>query len=155
MYKRQINNRPSTDGFESDITLGAGNDGQNNYGLVVNAPLSGNWAARLALSGQQADGVIINAATGNDRGNEDSTNARFALRYEGENLDAQLTYSNFEADERAPLGSCSWHATDDPMVALGRGGVLSLATIFGTFNSVRENCLATTCLLYTSPSPRD
>jgi len=37
-----INNRPSTDGFESDITLGAGNDGQSNYGFVVNAPLSEN-----------------------------------------------------------------------------------------------------------------
>ena len=138
-----INNRPSSEAFESDITLGAGNDGQSNYGLVVNAPLSANWAARLAISGQQADGVIINSITGKDRGNEDSTNARLSLRYEGESLDAQLTYSKFEADERAPLGSCNWHATDDPMVALGRGGVLSLATIFGTFNSVRENCLAT------------
>ena len=54
-----INNRPSSEAFESDITLGAGNDGQSNYGLVVNAPLSANWAARLAISGQQADGVII------------------------------------------------------------------------------------------------
>ncbi len=139
-----INNRPSTDGFESDITLGAGNDGQSNYGLVVNAPLSENWAARLSLSGQQADGVIINSFTGSDRGNEDSTNTRFALRYQGEKLDALLSYSNFEADERGPLGSCEWHATDDPFVALGRGGVLSLATIFGTFNSVRENCIGTT-----------
>jgi iron complex outermembrane receptor protein len=139
-----INNRPSTDGFESDITLGAGNDGQSNYGLVVNAPLSENWAARLSLSGQQADGVIINSFTGKDRGNEDSTNTRFALRYQGEKLDALLSYSNFEADERGPLGSCEWHATDDPFVALGRGGVLSLATIFGTFNSVRENCIGTT-----------
>ena len=139
-----INNRPSTDGFESDITLGAGNDGQSNYGLVVNAPLSENWAARLSLSGQQADGVIINSFTGKDRGNEDSTNTRFALRYQGDKLDALLSYSNFEADERGPLGSCEWHATDDPFVALGRGGVLSLATIFGTFNSVRENCIGTT-----------
>jgi iron complex outermembrane receptor protein len=139
-----INNRPSTDGFESDITLGAGNDGQSNYGLVVNAPLSENWAARLALSGQQADGVMINSFTGKDRGNEDSTNARFALRYQGDKLDAQLSYTNFEADERGPLGSCTWHATDDPFVALGRGGVLSLATIFGTFSSVRENCIGTT-----------
>ena len=139
-----INNRPSTDGFESDITLGAGNDGQSNYGLVVNAPLSENWAARLALSGQQADGVMINSFTGKDRGNEDSTNARFALRYQGDKLDAQLSYTNFEADERGPLGSCTWHATDDPFVALGRGGVLSLATIFGTFDSVRENCIGTT-----------
>lgn len=139
-----INNRPSTDGFESDITLGAGNDGQSNYGLVVNAPLSENWAARLSLSGQQADGVITNSFTGKDRGNEDSTNTRFALRYQGEKLDALLTYSNFEADERGPLGSCEWHATDDPFVAVGRGGVLSLATIFGTFNSVRENCIGTT-----------
>jgi iron complex outermembrane receptor protein len=139
-----INNRPSTDGFESDITLGAGNDGQSNYGLVVNAPLSENWAARLSLSGQQADGVITNSFTGKDRGNEDSTNTRFALRYQGEKLDAVLTYSNFEAEERGPLGSCEWHATDDPFVALGRGGVLSLATIFGTFNSVRENCIGTT-----------
>ena len=133
-----INNRPSSEAFESDITLGAGNDGQSNYGLVVNAPLSANWAARLAISGQQADGVIINSITGKDRGNEDSTNARLSLRYEGESLDAQLTYSKFEADERAPLGSCNWHATDDPMVALGRVGVLSLATIFGTINSVRK-----------------
>jgi iron complex outermembrane receptor protein len=139
-----INNRPSTDGFESDITLGAGSDGQSNYGLVVNAPLSENWAARLSLSGQQADGVITNSFTGKDRGNEDSTNTRFALRYQGEKLDALLTYSNFEADERGPLGSCEWHATDDPFVAVGRGGVLSLATIFGTFNSVRENCIGTT-----------
>ena len=139
-----INNRPSTDGFESDITLGAGNDGQSNYGLVVNAPLSENWAARLALSGQQADGVMINSFTGKDRGNEDSTNARFALRYQGDKLDAQLSYTNFEADERGPLGSCTWHATDDPFVALGRGGVLSLATIFGTFSSARENCIGTT-----------
>ena len=139
-----INNRPSTDGFESDITLGVGNDGQSNYGLVVNAPLSENWAARLSLSGQQADGVITNSFTGKDRGNEDSTNTRFALRYQGEKLDALLSYSNFEADERGPLGSCEWHATDDPFVALGRGGVLSLATIFGTFNSVRENCIGTT-----------
>ena len=139
-----INNRPSTDGFESDITLGAGNDGQSNYGLVVNAPLSENWAARLALSGQQADGVMINSFTGKDRGNEDSTNARFALRYQGDKLDAQLSYTNFEADERGPLGSCTWHATDDPFVELGRGGVLSLATIFGTFDSVRENCIGTT-----------
>jgi len=139
-----INNRPSTDGFESDITLGAGNDGQSNYGLVVNAPLSENWAARLSLSGQQADGVITNSFTGKDRGNEDSTNTRFALRYQGEKLDAVLTYSNFEAEERGPLGSCEWHATDDPFVALGRGGVLSLATIFGTFSSVRENCIGTT-----------
>ena len=139
-----INNKPNTDEFETSITLGSGNDGQSNYGLVINAPLSENWAARLAVSGQKADGVITNSFTGNDRGNEDSRNTRLALRYLGENLDAQLTYSNFEADERGPLGSCDWYATDDPFTALGRGGVLSLATIFGTFNDVRSNCLNTT-----------
>ena len=71
------------------------------------------------------------------------TRGRLALGYLGENLDAQLTYSNFEADERGPLGSCDWYATDDPFTALGRGGVLSL-TIFGTFSDVRSNCANTT-----------
>ena len=73
-----INKKPSSESFESDITLGAGNDGQRKWGLMVNTPLSDQFSARLSVSGQQADGITINSVTGNDRGSEDSQSARLA-----------------------------------------------------------------------------
>lgn len=139
-----INKKPTVEAFESDITLGVGSDGQRNWGLMVNAPMSEEFSARLAVSGQEADGVMINSITGNDRGNEDSRSARLALRWQNESLDALLTYSRFEADERGPLGSCDWYAPSDPFAGLAQGGLLALGAIFGTYSTMEANCKATT-----------
>ena len=139
-----INKRPTAESFESDITLGVGNDGQRKWGLMLNTPLSDQISARLSVSGQQADGVTINSVTGNDRGNEDSQSARLALRWQNDSMDALLTYSRFEADERGALATCDWYAPSDPFAGLARGGLPAVAVIFGTYNQMQANCEGTT-----------
>ncbi|MFZ9129739.1 MAG: TonB-dependent receptor [Pseudomonadales bacterium] len=139
-----INKKPNAESFESDITLGVGNDGQRKWGLMLNTPLSDQISARLSVSGQQADGVIINSVTGNDRGNEDSQSARLALRWQNDALDALLSYSKFEADERGALATCNWYAPSDPFAGLARGGLPAVAVIFGTYNQMQANCESTT-----------
>ena len=90
---------------------------------MVNTPLSDQLSARLSVSGQQADGITINSVTGNDRGSEDSQSARLALRWQNDSMDALLTYSRFEADERAALATCDWYGPSDPFAGLAQGGL--------------------------------
>ncbi len=139
-----INKKPNSTSFESDVTVGVGNDGQRKWGLMVNTPLSDQLSARLSVSGQQADGITINSITGNDRGNEDSKNARLALRWQNDSMDALLTYSRFEADERGALGTCDWVNPSDPFAGLAQGGLPAVAVIFGTYSQMQANCEGTT-----------
>lgn len=134
-----INNRPEQE-FEAKAHVGVGNEGQRTGGFVVNAPISENLAARFSYSMNQADGIITNAFTGMDRGNEDSMSYRAALRWEDDALDAQLTFDHFEADERAPLGSCRFTGPADPFAALGLGGLPSVAVLFGVYGDMKANC---------------
>ena len=72
----------------------------------MNRALTDTLAARVALFGKTTDGHIINSITGNDRGNEDSLSYRASLLWDLEQFSALFTYDHFEANERAPLGSC-------------------------------------------------
>lgn len=136
---RIINNQPTQE-FEANVKVGLGNDGQQNYGVVLNIPLSESLAARFSVTGKEADGIITNSYTGKDRGNEDSMSYRASLLWDVGDLEAQLTWDHFEADERAPLGSCRFTGPADPFGALALGGLPSLAVIFGVYGDMKENC---------------
>ena len=135
-----ITNAPSQE-IETKIRLGVGTDGHKLYEGMINRPINDNLAFRFAFIDKKTDGFIINSLTGNDRGNENSTSFRAQLRYENDGYMANLAISNFDADERAQLGSCRWNGPADGNLAGGFGAVVNLA---GIYDTLRANCNSTT-----------
>ena len=135
-----ITNTPSQE-IESKIRAGVGTDGHYLLEGMFNRPINDNLAFRLSFLDKKTDGFIVNSLTGNDRGNENSTSFRVQLRYENEDYMANLAYSNFDQDERAPLGSCRWNGPENGNLA---GGFGAIANIAGIYNELRSNCNSTT-----------
>ncbi len=135
-----VTNKPGFEN-EADIRLGVGSDGHKNYGFTVNRVLTDNIASRFSLYAKETDGFITNSISGKDRGNEDSLSYRGSLLGTFGDLTAQLTYDHFEADERAPLGTCRFTGPENGMTA---GGLSAVANMFGIYNDMRTNCMATT-----------
>ena len=135
-----INNKPSQE-FEADVQFGIGNENHQSYGFMVNAPITNSLAARFALYDKKTDGNIINSVTGKDRGNENSLSYRGSLLWDQDDFSAQFTFDHFEADERAPLGTCRFTGPDNPFAAQG---LPFLATIFGVYGDMKANCEGTT-----------
>ena len=135
-----INNKPSQE-FEADVQFGIGNENHQSYGFMVNTPITNSLAARFALYDKETDGNIINSVTGKDRGNENSLSYRGSLLWDQDDFSAQFTFDHFEADERAPLGTCRFTGADDPFAAQG---LPFLATIFGVYGDMKANCESTT-----------
>jgi iron complex outermembrane receptor protein len=135
-----INNKPSQE-FEADVQFGIGNENHQSYGFMVNAPITNSLAARFALYDKKTDGNIINSVTGKDRGNENSLSYRGSLLWDQDDFSAQFTFDHFEADERAPLGTCRFTGPDNPFAAQG---LPFLATIFGVYGDMKANCESTT-----------
>ena len=119
-----ITNEPTSE-QEFDVQLGLGSDDHRTYGFTYNQPLADGLSARFALYGKETDGFIKNSLTGKDRGNED----------------ARFTYDHFEADERAPLGSCRFTGPDNGFEA---GGLNFISNIFGIYESLQSTCESTT-----------
>lgn len=126
---------------EADISVGVGSDGHKNYGFTVNRVLSDNLASRFSLYAKETDGFITNSITGKDRGNEDSLSYRGSLLGTFGDVTARLTYDHFEADERAPLGTCRFTGPESGMTA---GGLSAIANMFGIYDDLRTNCMSTT-----------
>jgi iron complex outermembrane receptor protein len=61
--------------------------------------------------------------------------------WDQDDFSAQFTFDHFEADERAPLGTCRFTGADDPFAAQG---LPFLATIFGVYGDMKANCESTT-----------
>lgn len=135
-----VTNTPSQE-IESKIRAGVGTDGHYLLEGMMNRPINDNLAFRIAFMDKKTDGFIINELTGQDRGNENSTSFRAQLRYENNGYMANLAYSNFDQDERAPLASCRWTGPADANLAGGFGAILNLA---GIYNDIRTNCNSTT-----------
>ena len=135
-----INNKPSQE-FEADVQFGIGNENHQSYGFMINTPITNSLAARFALYDKETDGNIINSVTGKDRGNENSLSYRGSLLWDQDDFSAQFTFDHFEADERAPLGTCRFTGADDPFAAQG---LPFLATIFGVYGDMKANCESTT-----------
>lgn len=125
---------------EFDVQLGLGSDDHRTYGFTYNQPLTDTLAARFALYGKETDGFIENALTGKDRGNEDALSYRASLAWELDNFNARFTYDHFEADERAPLGSCRFTGPDDGNLA---GGLNFISNIFGIYETLQSTCEGT------------
>ena len=135
-----ITNKPGFEN-EADISVGVGSDGHKNYGFTVNRVLSDNLASRFSLYAKETDGFITNSITGKDRGNEDSLSYRGSLLGTFGDVTARLTYDHFEADERAPLGTCRFTGPESGMTA---GGLSAIANMFGIYDDLRTNCMSTT-----------
>ena len=135
-----ISNKPTQE-QEFDIQAGVGTDGHQTYGFTYNQPLTDTLAARFALYSKETDGFMKNSITGNDRGNEDSLSYRASFSWELENYSALFIHDHFEADERAPLGSCRFTGPDSGFAA---GGLSFIANIFGIYDKMKANCLGTT-----------
>ncbi len=131
-----INNKPGLE-KEFDIQVGAGSDGHQTFGFVVNYPLTDSLSSRFSLSSKETDGFIENSFNGDDYGDTDSLSYRGSLLWEQGQYSAQLSYDHFEADQKIALGSCRFNGPDDPFAAQG---LLFLATIFGTYNDIKSNC---------------
>lgn len=135
-----ISNKPSFEN-EAEIRLGVGNEGHQNYGLMVNRVLTDNIASRFAIYAKETDGFITNSLSGMDRGNEDSLSYRGSLLGTFDDFTARFTYDHFEADERAPLGTCRFTGPENGMTA---GGLSAIANMFGIYDDLRTNCMTTT-----------
>lgn len=135
-----ITNKP-TDEQTFEIQVGGGSDDHRTWGAVYNQPLTENMAARFAIYSKETDGFIKNTLTGKDRGNEDALSYRGTIAYTGDRFSAEFGYDHFEADERAPLGSCRFTGPDDGNTA---GGLASIANIFGIYESMQSACEGTT-----------
>ena len=135
-----INNKPTQDS-ETSVRIGAGTHNHQRYGFTVNRALSDTLAARVALFGKTTDGHIVNSLTGKDRGNEDSLSYRASLLWDLEQFSALFTYDHFEANERAPLGSCRFTGPASGMLA---GGLAAIGNMFGVYDDMKTNCESTT-----------
>ena len=134
-----INKKP---GFEQEFNVQAGMGGHDHrtLGMTVNLPASDNLAFRFSVYDKQTDGFIDNVLTGKDRGNENSTTYRASALLETEKFSAQASFDRFDADERAPLGSCRFTGPANPFAAQG---LASIGNIFGVYSQQMANCLST------------
>jgi len=74
--------RKPTNHFEGNVSAGIGNFGMKEVEAVVNAPIIDNrLMVRFAGNHRYRDGFVENLSGGNNLGDENSTNARFSLRY--------------------------------------------------------------------------
>jgi len=89
---------------------------------------------------KETDGFIINMATGDKQGNEDSQSMRASLMYTGEIYDSRFTYDRFRSNELAMLGSCRFNLNKNGALV---GGFPALAFFMGTYDSMVSNCEAT------------
>ena len=132
--------RAPTEDFEGFINLGVGNEGHRVVRGVVNLPLTDRISSRFAVMSKETDGQMLNQATGQYQGNEDSQSIRASFQYTGDAYTARLTYDHFESDELATLSSCRFIAPENGALATGFPAVSYLA---GTYDTMRSNCLDT------------
>ena len=146
-----ITNSPSQE-TEAKIRLGAGSDSHQLIEGMFNTPLTDSLAFRFAFLTKETDGFIINAITGNDRGNEDTTSFRAQLKYEVDDYSANLAFSRFDQDERAALGSCRFTGTENGAFS---GGLGAIANIFGVYDVLKANCRSTNKDVSLDTSPNE
>jgi iron complex outermembrane receptor protein len=107
---------------------------------MLNLPVSERLSARFSIMSKETDGFIINMATGDKQGNEDSQSMRASLMYTGEIYDSRFTYDRFRSNELAMLGSCRFNLNKNGALV---GGFPALAFFMGTYDSMVSNCEAT------------
>ena len=146
-----ITNTPTKE-REAKIRLGVGSDSHQLIEGMFNAPINDALSFRFSFLTKQTDGFMINSITGNDRGNEDTTSFRAQLRYDNNDYSANLTFSQFEQDERAALGSCRFTGPENGALT---GGLGAIANIFGIYDSLKANCRSTTKDISLDTSPNE
>jgi len=134
-----ITKAPS-DEIEGMVSLGIGTANHEVMRGTLNLPVSERVSARFAIMSKETDGFIINMATGDKQGNENSQSVRASLMYTGEIYDSRFTYDRFRSNELAMLGSCRFNIDKNGALA---GGFPALANFFGTYDSMVANCEAT------------
>jgi iron complex outermembrane receptor protein len=107
---------------------------------MLNLPVSERVSARFSIMSKETDGFIINMATGDKQGNENSQSVRASLMYTGEIYDSRFTYDRFRSNELAMLGSCRFNLNKNGALV---GGFPALAFFMGTYDSMVSNCEAT------------
>jgi outer membrane receptor protein involved in Fe transport len=90
---RYITNMPQFDEFEGDVTVEfvdkkLADDSGYNYNLMLNVPISENFAMRAVYTSQKDPGIYQNIATGRkDIGTQDDDEYRLMFRYQNGPLD--------------------------------------------------------------------
>ena len=134
-----ITKAPS-DEIEGMVSLGIGTANHEVVRGMLNLPVSERLSARFSIMSKETDGFIINMATGDKQGNEDSQSMRASLMYTGEIYDSRFTYDRFRSNELAMLGSCRFNLNKNGALV---GGFPALAFFMGTYDSMVSNCEAT------------
>ena len=134
-----ITKAPS-DEIEGMVSLGIGTANHEVMRGTLNLPVSERVSARFAIMSKETDGFIINMATGDKQGNENSQSVRASLMYTGEIYDSRFTYDRFRSNELAMLGSCRFNLNKNGALV---GGFPALAFFMGTYDSMVSNCEAT------------
>jgi len=134
-----ITKAPS-DEIEGMVSLGIGTANHEVVRGMLNLPVSERVSARFSIMSKETDGFIINMATGDKQGNEDSQSMRASLMYTGEIYDSRFTYDRFRSNELAMLGSCRFNLNKNGALV---GGFPALAFYMGTYDSMVSNCEAT------------
>jgi iron complex outermembrane receptor protein len=134
-----ITKAPS-DEIEGMVSLGIGTANHEVVRGMLNLPVSERVSARFSIMSKETDGFIINMATGDKQGNENSQSMRASLMYTGEIYDSRFTYDRFRSNELAMLGSCRFNLNKNGALV---GGFPALAFFMGTYDSMVSNCEAT------------
>jgi len=134
-----ITKAPSNE-IEGMVSLGIGTANHEVVRGMLNLPVSERVSARFSIMSKETDGFIINMATGDKQGNEDSQSMRASLMYTGEIYDSRFTYDRFRSNELAMLGSCRFNLNKNGALV---GGFPALAFYMGTYDSMVSNCEAT------------
>ena len=95
-----VTNKPN-DTLGGTVEVGLGERGRQNLLGTINIPVTDNLFFRSSYYSQEIDGFIDNPSGGDDVRFRDNQAFRSALRYEGDALVAQLTYSH---DDRKGSG---------------------------------------------------
>ena len=134
-----ITKAPSNE-IEGMVSLGIGTANHEVVRGMLNLPVSERVSARFSIMSKETDGFIINMATGDKQGNEDSQSMRASLMYTGEIYDSRFTYDRFRSNELSMLGSCRFNLNKNGALV---GGFPALAFFMGTYDSMVSNCEAT------------
>ena len=113
-----ITRKPQNE-FEADVTLRAGQYGQQDLRGMVNVPFADDLYGRFSVASEQSDGWVTNRITGRTIDYQDARSIRGALRYEpGDRWTIDFSVNSERQRHGQNPSSCRVHPDQDVVDAL-------------------------------------
>ncbi|NOX50716.1 MAG: TonB-dependent receptor [Gammaproteobacteria bacterium] len=126
--------------FEAKVKVGGGENGQQLYAGTVNIPFGDTFAGRFTVQHREEDGYVDNTFDGSEWNDQNSQNGRASFLWTpADSFEAVLSLDAQRVREKPTLATCNFLGPDNGALA---GGLEGLAWVFGTYDDVRDNCLA-------------